>query len=286
MLELAERLDALVVSVDSMQVYRGMDIGTAKPSEEVRARIPHALVDIADPEETVTVALIQRLGRAAITEASEAGRPVVISGGSGLHFRAIVDPLDFIGTDEGAREALQHESLASLQRRLLRADSEAGEHVDLANRRRVERALEVVAITGQGPSVRAASLEAQQVRQYRSIYDLKVVGLDPGADLQERIEARLDSMLEAGLADEVAGLRHRLGPTASQAVGYKELIPVVDGNLPLAQGRDDAIRATMGLAKRQRTWFRRDPRVVWLEWHADPAVRSARVEREVADWIS
>lgn len=264
-----------------MQVYRHMDIGTAKPPTPVLSEVPHALVDIADPEEAVTVATVQRLGRDAISTTT---RPVIVSGGSGLHFRAIVDPLHFVGSDESTRAALADESLGSLQRKLLDLDPGAGDFVDMANRRRVERALELVSITGQGPSVRASSLDARRVREYRSVYDLRVVGFEPGPGLSQRIETRFDQMLDSGLLEEVEALKDRLGPTASQAVGYKELIPVVEGSLPLADGRRDAIAATVALAKRQRTWFRRDPRVRWLEWDDDPVERQAALKQEAGDW--
>ena len=275
---LGDELGADIVSVDSMQVYRGMDIGTAKPSVADRERVTHHLVDVAEPDEPFSVADAQRIGRSAI-ESSD--RPMIIAGGTGLAFRAIVDPLEFPGEDPEVRAELELLSSEELQQRLLAVDPEAGAHVDLANPRRLIRALEVHAATGASPSQRAATAEAAAVRAYHPRAPFRAVGFDPGPGLHARVVARFDQMLTAGLLAEVDELRPRLGRTAAQAVGYKELLPVVAGQRSLEEGRADAIAATMAVAGNQRTYFRRDPRIVWLEWDDDAAVRLNRARREL-----
>ncbi|MGI9647881.1 MAG: tRNA (adenosine(37)-N6)-dimethylallyltransferase MiaA [Acidimicrobiia bacterium] len=277
-LALAQDLGAEIVSVDSMQVYRGMDIGTAKPSEDDRASTPHHLIDVVNPDEDFSVADSQRLGRTAIESASGS---VIIAGGTGLAFRAIVDPLQFPGQHPEARADLEALELGTLQVRLLEVDPTAGEHIDMANPRRLVRALEVHALTGQTPSERAATSEAAAVRAYESRFQFAAVGFDPGAGLQARAVARFDAMLADGLLDEVAGLASRLGRTAAQAVGYKELLPVVAGETTLDDGRDAAITATLAVAANQRTYFRRDPRIRWLEWDDDAGVRIEAARREL-----
>ncbi|MBT8215419.1 MAG: tRNA (adenosine(37)-N6)-dimethylallyltransferase MiaA, partial [Acidimicrobiia bacterium] len=269
---------AEIVSVDSMQVYRGMDIGTAKPTPAERRRVVHHLIDVVDPGEDFSVADTQRIGRAAVAAAPG---PAIIAGGTGLAMRAIVDPLEFPGSDAGVRAELEQADLAELQDRLVALDPDAADHVDLANPRRVIRALEIHAVGGRTPSERAATPAARAVRTYESLLEFRVVGLDPGAQLESRAVARFDAMLDAGLLEEVERVAPRLGRTAAQAVGYKELMGVVAGERSLPEARTDAITATMAVAANQRTYFRRDPRITWLEWHDDPAVRLERARREL-----
>jgi len=171
---------------------------------------------------------------------------------------------------------------------LLLADPAADQHVDLANPRRVLRAVEIVRLTGGTPSQRAGSNNAQAVRTYTPLYPFRAIGLDPGDRLGSRVMARFDAMLAGGLLDEVAELADHLGPTARQAVGYKELLGVVSGEYDLEAGRSLAIQATLGLAKRQRTFFRRDPRIRWLPWHdeAEQRVRTALAAIEDDAWTS
>ncbi|RZV43205.1 MAG: tRNA (adenosine(37)-N6)-dimethylallyltransferase MiaA [Acidimicrobiia bacterium] len=277
-LGLSEELGASLVSVDSMQVYRGMDIGTAKPTPAEQSRVVHHLIDVADPEDSFTVADTQRLGRTALAAATG---PVVIAGGTGLAFRAIVDPLEFPGRDPAVRTELEALGLEELRARLVQIDPEAGSQLDLANPRRVIRALEIHAVTGLTPTERAGTPAAQAVRDYRPLHAFRAIGFDPGDRLEERIVARFDAMLEAGLLEEVTGLAGRLGRTAAQAVGYKELLPVVAGERSLAAGRADAIAATVAVGGNQRTYFRRDPRIRWLRWDDDPVVRLARAREEL-----
>lgn len=256
-----------------MQVYRGMDIGTAKATPQMQAAIRHHLLDLVDPEEDHSVAEFQREGRVVLSTLAGEHTLAVICGGSGLHYRSLVDPLEFPPSDPELRVALESLDVAEARSRLLDIDAAAAEHVDLENPRRVVRALEVAALTGNTPSQRAGTPEAAAVRSYEPVVDFVAVGFDPGKELAERVERRFDGMLAAGLLDEVDRLRPRLGRLAGQAVGYKELVPVAAGERSLAAGRAAAIRATMALAKRQRTYFRRDPRINWITWDPDPGVR-------------
>jgi tRNA dimethylallyltransferase len=288
-MHIARAGDGEIVSVDSMQVYRGMDIGTAKPSAAMRAEVPHHLVDVVEPEADMAVADFQRRGHEALDAIAQRGVTAVICGGSGLHFRSLVDPLRFPPADPAVRAELESLSPAAARARLEELDGAAASHVDLANPRRVVRALEIAALTGLTPSQRAATAEAAAVRAYEPERPFIGIGIDPGSELAARVESRFDGMLAAGLLDEVARLRPRLGTLAAQAVGYKELLPVMAGETNLAEGREAAIRATRALAKRQRTFFRRDPRIHWVEWDPDPAQRRQAVLDyldRVAAWSS
>lgn len=267
-LRLAEDVGGVVLSVDSMQVYRGMDIGTAKPSQADRARVVHHMIDLVEPTEPYSVAEFQGEARRLLEQED---RPMVIVGGSGLHFRAVVDPMVFPPHDAELRGRL--ESMADPVAALVSADPTAAEHVDLANRRRVVRALEAVVITGRGAGERLATAEADAVRSYRSLYDFRAVVVDPGDDLSRRIGLRLAEMRGRGLLDEVRGLRGRMGRTAAAAVGYRQLLPVTEGTIAEDQGWAEVERATRALARRQRTYFRRDPRLRWVAWHEDPERR-------------
>ncbi len=272
-----------------MQVYRGMDIGTAKPAEEERAIVPHHLIDIADPREPYSVAEYQEAGRQALAEIGSRHARAVICGGSGLHFRSLVDPLEFPPTDDDLRAELEAAEASDLTAELLDADRAAGEHTDLANPRRVLRAVEVYRLTGETPSGRAGTVAAGEVREYRSNFPFVALGLDPDGGLETRVRERLDAMLAAGWLDEVRRLGSTLGPTARLAVGYGELAEVVAGTRGLAGARALTLQATLAFAKRQRTFFRRDPRIRWLAWHDDPRKRTAEavaVLEEAGAWTS
>jgi tRNA dimethylallyltransferase len=272
---LAEHFDGEIVSVDSMQVYRGMDIGTAKPTMLERRGIEHHLVDVAEPEEEFSVASFRRLGREVLT-GTEA--PVmIITGGSGLHFRALVDPMSFAPTDGPLRAALETRETEGLVEELLSADPEAGAHVDLANRRRVVRAIEIHLLTGETPSSRSQSAHAEDVRRYVPEIDFEAVGVDPGGDLEERVDQRLSSMRRGGLVDEVRSLSPRLGRTARNAVGYREILDALAGEVSVDAAFDRAAANTKKLARRQRTWFQRDPRIRWIPWIEDIEQRTRRV---------
>lgn len=265
-LRLADRFDAEILSVDSMQVYRRMDIGTAKPTQAERHEVPHHMLDLVEPEEEFSVAEFQRRGRVAMEAIRERGRAVLIVGGSGLHMRALVDPLEFPPYDAAVRAEVEALDPEVARDELLAADPGAAVHIDLDNPRRVARALEVVRIGAGTPTERATSPAALAVRAYEPLIPFTGVVVDPGDGLATRARRRIDRMLKLGLVEEVAELAPRLGRTASQAVGYKELIPVVEGRLPLSSGAADVLTATLALARRQRTFFRRDPRLVEIPW--------------------
>ena len=227
------------------------------------------------------MALFQQHGLAALHQIDDAGTTAVICGGSGLHFRSLVDPLEFPPSDQAIRAELETLEVDEARERLEALDATAAAHLDLANPRRVVRALEIAKLTGLTPSQRAASEDAMAVRDYRPRREFVGIGLDPGESLARRVEDRFDAMLQAGLLEEVASLRDRLGRLARQAVGYKELLPVIGGEAALDDGRAAAIRASMALAKRQRTFFRRDPRIEWITWDPDPKILVGRVEEHL-----
>ncbi len=274
-MEVARRHSCEIVSVDSMQVYRGMDIGTAKPTKADRDRVPHHLIDIAEPDEEVTVSEIQRLGRLAI-EAS-AG-PKIICGGSGLHFRSLVDPMSFAPTDPVLREELNSMELEKLAAELVATDPSAGEHVDLANKRRVVRALEVARLGAGTPSERMRSDESMRLQRFDAEIPFIGFGLDPSDRLGPRVEARTVLMRSAGLVEEVERLAPRFGRTARSAIGYREVLEALEQGDDI-DGAFDAITAnTLKLARRQRTWFRRDPRIRWIPWSEDPVEMAENIE--------
>ena len=262
-LELAARRNAPIISVDSMQVYRGMDIGTAKASVEEQARVRHFMIDLVEPEVEYSVAQFQTTAREVIDQHNE----VLVVGGSGLHFRSVVDPLEFPPTDVELRARL--EEIADPVAALVGADPKASEVVDIHNPRRVIRALEILHLTGETPSSRSRHPHRSDVERYEPLLPFRAIGFDPGPAISDRIQARVESMRKAGFWDEVARLRPRLGRTAAGAVGYRQLARALDGEVSLAQGWGLTRRATLALARRQRTYFRRDPRIEWLSWETD-----------------
>ena len=262
-LVLARALGAEIVSVDSMLVYRGMDVGTAKPTPEQRATVPHHLLDLAEPSERFTVARYQRAAHGVLRQVAV---PLLV-GGSGLYFRAVADDLRFPPEDPAVRAALEAEAdelgAQELFTRLATADPVAAERIDPANIRRTIRALEVMTITGSPFSDFAAEWE---------LYDpgrVRVAGiLIDRTSLDARVRDRVASMLDAGWIDEVVDLVARgLGAwlTASQAIGYAELATHLEGRLALDEAVERTIKRTKQLARRQMAWFRRDPRIRWFE---------------------
>ncbi|HJQ78000.1 MAG TPA: tRNA (adenosine(37)-N6)-dimethylallyltransferase MiaA [Acidimicrobiia bacterium] len=272
-IEIASRIGAEVISVDSMQVYRGMNLGTAKPTVIERRGVQHHLIDVVDPEEEFSVADFRTMGRAVVEHAT---RPLIVTGGSGLHFRALVDPMSFAPTEESLRADLEDRTLEDLVADLMARDPVAGRHVDLANHRRVVRALEVAILTGETPSSRAASAEADDLRRYVPEIEFAAVGVDPGTELEVRIDQRLAAMREGGLVEEVKGLRGRLGRTARTAVGYREILDHLEGDGDLDAAFTEIGASTRRLARKQRTWFQRDPRIRWIPWMEDEADRVER----------
>jgi tRNA dimethylallyltransferase len=264
---LAGPLGAEVVSVDSMLLYRGMDIGTAKPTVEEREGVAHHLIDVADPSEAYSVARYQAEARDAIRGIRARDRRPLLVGGSGLYLRAVVDDLDFPGTDPSVRGELEIEGRvagpSTLHERLAAMDPAAARKIEPANVRRSVRALEVAAITGRPFSSFADRWEAYPPDAMRA------AGVTvPGAVLAERIRDRVLAMVAAGWVEEVRTLvRRGFGGwlTATQAIGYAELAAYLEGHGSL----EDAIEVTIGrsraLARRQLAWFRRDPRIRWFE---------------------
>lgn len=273
-MQAAERIGAEIISVDSMQVYVGMDIGTAKPNLSERRGVPHHMIDVAEPETEFSVADFRRLGRG-ILESSEV--KMLITGGSGLHFRALVDPMSFAPTDVKVRAELEETPIEEVVAELRSIDPEADRHVDMANSRRVIRAVEIWRLSGERPSQRASSAEAEDLRRYVPEIEFTAVGVDPGDGLEQRVEARLEEMRSGGLVEEVSGLRQRLGRTARNAVGYREVLDALDGLCSIDESFERAARNTRKLARRQRTWFQRDPRIRWIPWFDDEASRIDRV---------
>ena len=271
-----------------MQVYRGMDIGTAKATPGERNRVAHHLVDLVEPETVFTVADFQQAGRRVLAGAEASGTRMLIVGGSGLHFRALVDPMEFPPSDPGLRSRLEALEPEAARERLLAADPDAAAWVALANPRRVVRALEVLELTGRTPSQRAADPGSVAVRAYQPLHPVVALGVDPGEALGERVRQRFAGMLAAGLLKEVTRLAPRLGPTASQGVGYRELLRVVSGEWELDVAVSRAIGATIDLARRQRTFHRRDPRIKWLQWDDEPGAMAsaAATQLEEAGWTS
>ena len=256
-----------IVSVDSMCVYREMDIATAKPIPAVRAEIPHHLIDLVDPDEEFTVAQFQAAARAALADIRDRGRTPLLVGGTGLYLRAVVDDLRLPGrwpevACELQREADQPDGLERLHARLAVLDPLAASRIGVGNRRRIVRALEVSIGSGEPFSSYGPGLGSYPPTRFRLIG----IPFDPEAT-DRRIAARVEGWMEAGLLREVSALAGRPGGvsrTARQALGYRELLAHVEDGVPL----QDCVEATLGrtraFARRQWSWFRRDPRVRWL----------------------
>jgi tRNA dimethylallyltransferase len=277
-LDLAEHLGGEIVNTDAMQVYRGMDIGTAKLPESQRRGIPHHLLDVLDVAEPITVAEFQGWARAVVTDIRARGRTPVLVGGSALYTRAVLDRFEFPGTDADVRRRLEAEladvGAPALHRRLVEQDAAAAAQILPDNGRRIVRALEVVTITGRPFS---ATLPEHEYADPRSIQ----IGVDiDRPTLDTRIEQRVREMFDAGLVEEVRRLvGHGLtdGRTARTAIGYREVTAYLAGETTLEEAIDATTLATRRFSRRQDSWFRKDARVVWVGWD-DPG----RVEQAVA----
>ncbi|MEW1549999.1 tRNA (adenosine(37)-N6)-dimethylallyltransferase MiaA [Streptomyces tsukubensis] len=283
---LARELGGEVVNADSMQLYRGMDIGTAKLTVEERGGIPHHLLDIWDVTEAANVAEYQRLARAEIDRLLAEGRTPVLVGGSGLYVRGAVDTLDFPGTDPAVRARLEGEldesGPGALHARLAAADPEAARAILPGNGRRIVRALEVIEITGKPFTA--------NLPRHESVYDTVQIGVDVARpELDERIARRVDVMWDAGFVDEVRALEKqglRDGLTASRALGYQQILAALAGECTEEEAREATVRTTKRFARRQDSWFRKDPRVHWLSGAAEdraelPHRALALIERAV-----
>lgn len=263
-LALAEALDGEIVNADAMQFYRGMDVGTAKLTETERRGIPHHQLDTLDVHEDASVARFQREARADIAAIRARGRTPIVVGGSGLYHRALLDKFEFPPTDPEVRALLEaraaSEGPGPLFRELAASDPEAAASIGPHNAKRLVRALEVIAITGR-PFSSGLPRHEYEVPAVQVGLDLAHEVLDP------RIDARVDAMWEAGLVAEVealvvAGLRD--GTTARRAVGYAETLRHLDGELDEGETRALIAQHTRRLARKQRQWFRPDPRVTWI----------------------
>jgi len=255
---------AEIVNADSMQLYRGMDIGTAKLTAAEQQGVPHHLLDIWPVTHAASVADYQERARAVIDALLEAGTTPIVVGGSGLYVRAALDRMEFPGTDDTMRAELEARLAAHgperLHLELAALDPAAAAAILPTNGRRIVRALEVIQLTG-APFTAA-------LPGFESVYDVVFLGLDaPDEWLDARVDARVERMFAAGLVDEVthlvgAGLRD--GRTASRALGYQQVLAHLDGLLTIDEARTETARATRRFVRRQRSWFRRDPRIRWL----------------------
>ena len=263
---LAHEIGAEIVNADSMQVYQGMDIGTAKLSHAERGGVTHHLLDVLTVKQDSTVAWYQELARKTIDEIHSRGRDAIIVGGTGLYIKAIVDDLNFPDTDPVIRSRLELEAIeqgpAALFQRLEKLDPAAALAIDRANTRRIVRALEVIEITGQPFT---ANLPREESSRYPAAFHF---GLSQDREsLDIRVSNRVDSMWESGLIAEVEtlvcqGLRE--GVTAQKALGYAQVLQMLDGLLTSDQALEETKRVTRQYIRRQDTWFSRDSRLHWL----------------------
>ena len=267
--------DVEIVSVDSMQVYRGLDIGTAKPTAGERAEVPHHLIDVADPGEEWSVARFQLEARAAVSDIERRGKRALLVGGTGLYVQAVIDPLMFPPEDRAVRDeilarAATPDGLAAAYAELTSRDPDAATRIESGNVRRIARALEVIRITG-----RTFSSFGAGIQEFGStVFPMRIAGVWlPRAALAARIEQRFARMRDAGLVDEVRALAGAgtLSRTARQAIGYREVLAHLTGEEPSLDGAlDAAVVRTRQFARRQRMWFRRDPRIEWLGAATNP----------------
>jgi tRNA dimethylallyltransferase len=264
---LARELDGEVVNADAMQLYRGMDIGTAKLTGAERAGVPHHLLDVLAVTETASAATYQRQARQVVDDLRAAGRTPIVVGGSGLYVSALLDDLEFPGTDPALRARLEVELAElggpALHARLTDLDPVAAGNILPGNTRRVVRALEVIELTGRPFS---ASLPTPGPARWDTVQ----LGLDrEPSELDERVTTRVRRMFAAGLVEEVRGLLDaglREGRTAARALGYQQVLALLDGDLPdEAAAIEETARATRKFVRRQRSWFRRDKRIQWLD---------------------
>jgi tRNA dimethylallyltransferase len=270
-MELARRFgDVELVSVDSMQVYRGMDIGTAKPTAADRAEVPHHLLDLVDPWEPFDLHRFQQAVRAALADIGRRGRWAILVGGTGLYLRSVVDDLDLPGRYPDVLATLDADpDTGALHRRLTGLDPLAASRMEPTNRRRIVRALEVTLGSGRPFSSFGPGLDRYGPGR------IDMVGLwRPRPVIAERIALRYAEQVAAGFVDEVRRLADGppLSPTAAQALGYRELLAHVRGECPLDVALDAAVGRTRRFARRQRVWFKRDPRITWFGADRDPMV--------------
>jgi tRNA dimethylallyltransferase len=265
-LEVAEKFNGEVINADSMQLYRGMDIGTAKLTIAQRREIPHHLLDVLSVKEDASVAQYQSLARAAIDEIQSRGKVAIVVGGTGLYIKSIIDEMNFPETDPVLRKKLEDEAellgTAELYSRLRLLDPEAAAAIEPGNTRRIIRALEVIEVTGKPYS---ANLPSDTSIRFP---DALHIGLAmERSSLAPRIEARVHRMFDQGLVDEVRELVAQgllEGTTAQRAIGYAQTIALIDGEISQSQAIEETIVATRQYVRRQETWFKRDQRIQWI----------------------
>ena len=279
-LDLADRLGGEIINTDSMQFYRGMDIGTAKLPIDERRGIPHHLIDFLDVNEEANVQDFQARARAAIADIRGRGLRPILVGGSGLYVRAAVDHMEFPGTDPEVRARLEAEVATDrwmLHQKLRELDPKAAEKITVNDQRRIARALEVIELTGRPFSA--------QLPDYQEIEPTIHLGLSMDrAILHERIATRVDLMWEHGWVDEVTrllGVGLAEGKTASRAIGYAQIQRHLDGELTAAEAKEETTIRTRQFARRQDTWFRRDPRIRWIDGSAADAEQNLATALDV-----
>ena len=267
--ELCKRIGGEVVSADSMQIYRGMDILSAKPTADEMGGVPHHMLGIADPAQKYSAARYRDEAKAVIAEIHARGAQPVLCGGTGLYIDAVTRPMEF---SEKCDSALRGELMALAERpggrrrlhdTLAEIDPEAAAKLHENDVRRVSRAIEVYRLTG-----RTQSEQARLDAQREGDYDEALFALSwPREELYRRIDARVDAMLAAGLVDEVRALMRDecSHPTAMQAIGYKEIAAALEGRMPMDEAVELVKKLSRNYAKKQLTWFKRDPRTVWIE---------------------
>lgn len=269
----AEQLgDVELISVDSMQVYRGMDIGTAKPTAEERQRIRHHCIDLVDATEEFTVADFKHAVQRALSEIHARGQRALLVGGTGLYHRVVIDEFDLPRRFPDVRAELERtDDTAALHRRLVELDPEAAEKMEPENRRRVVRALEVTLGSG-----RRFSSFGPGVDVYPDSPVVQIALRRPREVLGRRIAERVHSMIESGLVEEVRALHDvGLSSTAAQGLGYKEIVSYLEGEIGQDEAIETIITRTRQFAVRQERWFRRDPRVRWIDVEHDPVAEAA-----------
>lgn len=262
-LALRERgLHPEIVSCDSMGIYRGLDLIADKPTTDERRGVVHHLFDIADPDESFTAVKYRTLARAAIDDIAVRGGVPMLVGGTGLWFRAVVDDLEFAPTSPEVRERLEREDPDALYERLRQRDPLGAERLDPRNVRRVVRAAEVLEITGRPPSELRTSWTRGD-----GPYDVVVAGLVwDREDLYRRAEERVQREVDAGLVDELKRVgAENLSRTARQALGVKEMMPVIEGDEPIESAKALLVKNTKNFIRRQLSWFKADERVVWID---------------------
>ena len=265
-IEVAKKFDGEIINADSMQLYRGMDIGTAKLTIAERDSIPHHLLDVLDVSEDASVAQYQSLARTAIDDIRGRGKTAIVVGGTGLYIKSIIDEMNFPETDPEIRKKLEEEAealgIAELYARLRVLDPEAAAAIEPANARRIIRALEVIEATGEPYS---ANLPSDVSLRYPEALHFGLAM--ERSNLAPRIEKRVHRMWDQGLVAEVEGLISQgllLGKTAQRAIGYSQVISALAGEITEAQAIEETIVATRQYVRRQETWFKRDQRIQWI----------------------